>query len=89
MIGRRLLASALGLGLLASMTMRPAGAVARDLPRGAAAPPVIEPCAVFGPGFVQIAGSQTCVRIGGSVTIESSIVSRGRGVGSFLSGSRR
>jgi hypothetical protein len=29
------------------------------------------PCAHYGPGFVQVAGSTTCVKIGSSVTVES------------------
>jgi hypothetical protein len=29
------------------------------------------PCAQYGPGFVQVMGSTTCVKVGGSVTIES------------------
>lgn len=39
-----------------------------------AAPPIATPkpaasCAEFGPGFVRLEGSATCVRIGGSVSI--------------------
>jgi hypothetical protein len=29
------------------------------------------PCAEYGPGFVQLAGSSTCVKIGGAVSIEA------------------
>jgi hypothetical protein len=28
------------------------------------------PCAQYGPGFVQVAGSTTCVKVGSSVTFE-------------------
>jgi hypothetical protein len=28
------------------------------------------PCAQYGPGFVQLAGSTTCVKVGGGVTFE-------------------
>ena len=28
-----------------------------------------KPCAEFGPGFVQVAGTNTCVKIGGSVEV--------------------
>ena len=28
------------------------------------------PCAVFGPGFVKLAGSDSCVKIGGAVRID-------------------
>ena len=31
--------------------------------------PVANPCAQFGPGFGRVEGSDTCVRIGGSVGI--------------------
>jgi len=35
-------------------------------------PPVSgNPCAQYGPGFVKLAGSDTCVKIGGSVSIEA------------------
>ncbi len=27
------------------------------------------PCAAFGPGFVKVEGSDTCVRLGGSISI--------------------
>jgi hypothetical protein len=30
------------------------------------------PCAQYGPGFIQVAGSDTCLKIGGSVGAESS-----------------
>lgn len=28
------------------------------------------PCAAFGPGFVRIEGSSSCVKIGGSISVE-------------------
>jgi len=28
------------------------------------------PCAQYGPGFAKIAGSDTCIKIGGSVSVE-------------------
>jgi hypothetical protein len=30
------------------------------------------PCAAFGPGFVKVEGSDTCVRLGGSISIGTS-----------------
>jgi hypothetical protein len=40
----------------------------RQLPlKGAAAG---NPCAAYGPGFVRVAGSETCVKIGGAVSVE-------------------
>ena len=29
------------------------------------------PCAEYGPGFVQIEGTTTCIKVGGGVTFES------------------
>lgn len=31
------------------------------------------PCAEFGPGFVQVEGSSTCVRLGGSIGVGAGI----------------
>ena len=31
-----------------------------------------KPCAMYGAGFVKIEGTNTCVKIGGSVSVESS-----------------
>lgn len=31
------------------------------------------PCALYGAGFVQVQGSTTCVKIGGSVRVDTSI----------------
>lgn len=58
--------------------MLPAAAAAQDTktPQRTtkAAPPVTTPkpvasCAEFGPGFVRLEGSGTCMRVGGSVSI--------------------
>jgi hypothetical protein len=35
-------------------------------------------CAAFGPGFVKVEGSDTCVRIGGSLSIGAGASSGGR-----------
>ena len=38
------------------------------------APPrqtVHNPCAAYGPGFVKVEGSSTCVKVGGSVRVET------------------
>jgi hypothetical protein len=46
---------------------------ARQQPRKPTAPlgPVkSNPCAAYGAGFVQVAGSSTCVKMGGSVTVD-------------------
>ncbi|RED28118.1 hypothetical protein BJ123_12354 [Rhodopseudomonas thermotolerans] len=31
------------------------------------------PCADFGPGFVQLEGSSTCVRVGGSISVGAGV----------------
>jgi hypothetical protein len=33
-------------------------------------PAMGNPCAAYGPGFVKVAGSSTCVKVGGSVSAE-------------------
>jgi Porin subfamily len=49
--------------------------VAAELPRKTTAPPHEEttktnPCAAYGAGFVKVAGSSTCVKVGGTVRVE-------------------
>lgn len=39
-------------------------------------PAASNPCAVFGPGFVRMAGSDTCIKLGGATSI-------GGGVGGY------
>lgn len=41
----------------------PRKTLAKPLPRAS------NPCAEFGPGFVKVEGSNTCVRLGGSISI--------------------
>jgi hypothetical protein len=37
-------------------------------------PPVKgNPCAAFGPGFVKVDGSSTCVKVGGSVGVDAGV----------------
>jgi hypothetical protein len=43
-------------------------AASRQLPLKGAAQ---NSCAAYGPGFVKVAGSETCVRAGGAVSIEA------------------
>ncbi|MCK7476078.1 MAG: hypothetical protein MZV49_27220 [Rhodopseudomonas palustris] len=50
-----------------------ARAPARQQPQRPAAS---NPCAVFGPGFVRMAGSDTCIKLGGATSI-------GGGVGGY------
>jgi hypothetical protein len=39
-------------------------------PKKKAAPVVASPCAQYGEGFVQVKGTDTCVKLGGSVRID-------------------
>lgn len=50
-------------------------AVAAELPRKTTTPPhddrtKINPCAAYGAGFVWVAGSSTCVKVGGTIRVE-------------------
>lgn len=82
------------IGSLLSSSSRPASlalllglaaigvAEARDLPRGrAAAEPAATGCEAYGPGFHKIEGSETCIRISGSIRAEVA-ASTGSGDGS-------
>ena len=48
-------------------------ALSKPLPpaKPAARAGIINPCASFGPNFRRIEGTDTCVRIGGAVSVES------------------
>jgi hypothetical protein len=39
-------------------------------PAARPAPVKSNPCAVYGAGFVQVAGTSTCIKMGGSITID-------------------
>jgi hypothetical protein len=44
----------------------------KNSPKSGALRPVrSKPCAMYGAGFVKVEGSETCVKIGGSVSVES------------------
>ena len=60
--------------LLASFlgSLAAAPAPARDLPRGRDAPPE-KGCEAFGPGFVKVEGTATCVKGTGDVQAEVSL----------------
>jgi len=62
---------------LAVLTVLPTWAVAgertgseQSKPRPPQRPAESNPCAIYGAGFVKIEGSSTCVRIGGSITVD-------------------
>lgn len=64
-----------------------AGADGRDLPRGGAALSTRTGCEGFGPDFHKVEGSQTCIRVSGSVRLEATVQSGGGG--SFMAGPPR
>src|SRR5205085_1776471 len=72
-----LLGSAAG---VAAMT----GAQAADLPVKAKPVEYVKVCTLYGPGFYYIPGTDTCIRIGGHIRAEVSILGRGNGSSSFL-----
>jgi hypothetical protein len=46
----------------------------RKPPTTSTQPPVRgNPCAAFGPGFVKVEGSSTCVKVGGSVGVDAGV----------------
>jgi hypothetical protein len=53
----------------------PTCGAAAELPKKTASPPrevKTNPCAAYGAGFVRVAGSDTCVKVGGTVRVETS-----------------
>ena len=67
-----LLGSAAG---LAAMT----GAQAADLPVKAKPVEYVKICSLYGAGFYDIPGTDTCIRIGGHIRAEVSFIGRGGG----------
>ena len=59
--------SRLGLCMLLALSTGPA--LARSLPKSDPAPEA-KPCPEMGEGFVRLPGSDTCVKLGGSVRVE-------------------
>ena len=47
-----------------------------------------DPCAAIGTGFVQVAGSETCVRVGGHVRVDVGVMSGTASLGGSGLGSR-
>jgi hypothetical protein len=72
-----LLASVAGLATFAS-------AQAADLPVKAKPVEYVKICTLYGPAFYYIPGTDTCIRIGGHIRAEVSILGRGNGSSSFL-----
>jgi Porin subfamily len=74
------LSQAVSSGVIAQTLMEPNSKLKPSQSSGLAKPQPIrrtKSCSSFGDGFVQIAGTDTCVKIGGFVTIEGA-VSHGR-----------
>jgi hypothetical protein len=74
---RFLLASAAGLAAIAS-------AQAADLPAKAKPVEYARACTLYGPAFYYIPGTDTCIRIGGHIRAEVSILGRGGGSSSLI-----
>ena len=55
--------------LILIAALLPGMAMAAEQPKKV--PPVsVNPCAQYGAGFVQVKGSTTCVKVGGSIRVE-------------------
>ena len=59
-------------------------AQAADLPVKAKPVEYVKVCTLYGPGFYYIPGTDTCIRIGGHIRAEISILGRGGGSSSFF-----
>jgi hypothetical protein len=60
--------------IVAILGALPAWAAAAELPKKTTTPPrevKTNPCAAYGAGFVKVEGSATCVKIGGTVSVEA------------------
>jgi hypothetical protein len=57
--------------LLLLIALLPAAATAAEQPKKKSAPVTVNPCAQYGAGWVQVQGTTTCVKLSGSVRIET------------------
>jgi hypothetical protein len=57
--------------LLLLIALLPAAATAAEQPKKKSAPVAINPCAQYGSGWVQVQGTTTCVKLSGSMRIET------------------
>jgi hypothetical protein len=69
--------------LILLIALLPGMAVANDLPKNAqpkkkAPQATANPCAQYGPGFVQVQGSQTCVKMNGYIRTDVGASGRAR-----------
>jgi hypothetical protein len=64
--------------LILLIALLPAAATAAEQPKKKAAPVTANPCAQYGAGWVQVQGTSTCVKVGGSIGIEMGTSGRAR-----------
>jgi Porin subfamily len=57
--------------LILLIALLPAAATAAEQPKKKSAPVTANPCAQYGAGWVQVQGTTTCVKLSGSVRIET------------------
>lgn len=64
--------------LILLIALLPAAAVAAEQPKKKPVPVTANPCAQYGAGWVQVQGTTTCVKVGGSLQIEMGTSGRAR-----------
>jgi hypothetical protein len=57
--------------LILLIALLPAAATAAEQPKKNPAPVTANPCAQYGAGWVQVQGTTTCVKLSGSIRIET------------------
>ena len=57
--------------LLLLIALLPASATAAEQPKKKSVPVTAHPCAQYGDGWVQVQGTTTCVKLSGSIRIET------------------
>jgi hypothetical protein len=63
-----------GIIIASIVAVLPTCVMAAELPRKTTAPPrdvKVSPCPAYGAGFVKVEGSTTCIKVGGSVSVET------------------
>jgi hypothetical protein len=64
--------------LILLIALLPAAAVAAEQPKKKSVPVTANPCAQYGAGWVQVQGTTTCIKLSGSVRIETGTSGRAR-----------
>lgn len=64
--------------LILLIALLPVAAMAAEQPKKKAVPVTANPCAQYGTGWVQVQGTTTCVKVGGSLQIETGTSGRAR-----------